>query len=264
MAKTIGVCSGKGGVGKTYCAVNLSRNLSLKGKRVLLIDCDFNLGNCGYLLGLSRYKTLVDFSKNNSVKECITKTESFDFVGAESGDLKILENSVNVTEALVKFIWSAQKDYDYIVLDFGAGLDEKLLSILAFCDQRLVVMNPDNLSLKDSYALIKVLCTKYGVADFHILPNRVRVKAGWSKVASVLNQMNHRFLKVHLSFLSEVSLIENKTDVSCRKSLSESVAASKEFDKAFSYFDDNCDEREIPFWMKPKKQDAFFERLRSN
>ena len=36
------------------------------------------------------------------------------------------------------------------------------------------------------------------------------------------------------------------------------------FNKAFNYLVDNCGEREVPFWMKPKKQDAFLERLRSN
>ena len=215
-------------------------------------------------MGVSRYKTLVDFSKSNNSKECITKVETFDFVGAESGDLKILESSINVTEVLVKFIWSLQRDYDFIVLDFGAGLDEKLLSILAFCDQRLVVMNPENLSLKDSYALIKVLKLRFGVSDFDVLPNRVSDNKAWVKIMKVLDEMNSRFLDVAITYLDEISLIENKTDILGRKNLSESVAASKEFNKAFNFLVDNSDERDIPFWMKPKKQDAFFERLRSN
>ena len=73
----------------------------------------------------------------------------------------------------------------------------------------------------------------------------------------VLDEMNSRFLKCWFNFLDEVSLIENKSDNLGRKNLSESVAASKEFNKAFSYLVDNNDERDIPFWMKPKKQDAF-------
>jgi flagellar biosynthesis protein FlhG len=264
MAKTIGVCSGKGGVGKTYCAVNLSRYLSLKGKKVLLIDCDFNLGNCGFLLGISNYKTLVDFSKSENYEDCITKSGEFDFVGAESGDLKVLENSVNITESLLKLIWSAQKNYDYIILDFGAGLDEKLLSILAFCDQRLVIMNSDKLSLKDSYALIKVLKIKYGVVDFHVLPNKVKDNLAWDKIRNAMCGMNDKFLQINLTYLAYVSHIRRNSDPFCRRNLGESVAVGYEFNKAFNFLVEMNDEKEVPFWIRPKKQDAFFERLRSN
>ena len=264
MAKTFGICSGKGGVGKTFCAVNLARFLSNLGKRVLLVDCDFNLGNCGFLLGLRGYRTLVDFSKSQNAKDCITKTESFDFVGAESGDLEVLENSVNLTESLLKLILFTQKNYDYIILDFGAGLDEKLLSILAYCDKRFVVLNSDKLSIKDSYALIKVLKQKYGVVDFDILPNSIRSNFESKKLEKIFQEMNDRFLQVNLTFLNKINFVESVPDFSGRKSLGESVAANKEFSHAFKYLDEKDDDPGIPFWIKPEKQDAFFERLRSN
>ena len=56
-AKTIAVTSGKGGVGKTYCSINLCQEFSRLGKRVLLIDCDFNLSNCAIALGVKTNKT---------------------------------------------------------------------------------------------------------------------------------------------------------------------------------------------------------------
>ena len=52
---TIAVASGKrwkGGVGKTSVAIKLSKTLvERKVKRVLLIDCDYNLSNTAFKLG---------------------------------------------------------------------------------------------------------------------------------------------------------------------------------------------------------------------
>lgn len=264
MAKTIGICSGKGGVGKTFCAVNLSRFLSRQGKKVLLIDCDFNLGNCGFFLGLSSYKTLLDFLKTGKVNACVSRTESFDFVGAESGNLELIEEQGCITESLLKFIWATQKKYDFIILDFGAGIDDKLLSILAFCDHRFIVMNPEKLSLKDSYAMLKVLKVKYGVVDFSIVPNRVKSLDEWEKIKDILTDMNDRFLQVHLNFLRHIELSKTKLDLNARKSLVESIAVGEDFNKTFNFLVDKVSEEEIPFWIRPRKQDAFFERLRSN
>ena len=45
MTKKIVITSGKGGVGKTTVTANLGYQLAKRGKRVLLVDCDFGLNN---------------------------------------------------------------------------------------------------------------------------------------------------------------------------------------------------------------------------
>jgi len=50
MTKTIAVCSGKGGVGKSNIALNLSILLSNAGNRVALVDADMGMANLDVLL----------------------------------------------------------------------------------------------------------------------------------------------------------------------------------------------------------------------
>ena len=46
------VNSGKGGVGKTTATANVGSALSLRGKRVVLIDADIGLRNLDVIMGL--------------------------------------------------------------------------------------------------------------------------------------------------------------------------------------------------------------------
>ena len=56
--QVVAVTGGKGGVGKTNVAVNLSVALSKLGKDVVLFDADLGLANVDLLMGLSIPHTL--------------------------------------------------------------------------------------------------------------------------------------------------------------------------------------------------------------
>jgi flagellar biosynthesis protein FlhG len=58
--QVIAVSGGKGGVGKTNVAINLSVALAEAGKRVVILDADFGLANIDVLLGLRSTKTIED------------------------------------------------------------------------------------------------------------------------------------------------------------------------------------------------------------
>ena len=51
-------------------------------------------------------------------------------------------------------------EYDYILLDFPAGLGRDMVALGARCDYRTMVVTPDKSSLTDTYGLMKILCIK--------------------------------------------------------------------------------------------------------
>lgn len=59
MTGTIAIANQKGGVGKTTMAATLSHGLALRGKRVLLVDCDPQ-GQIATFLGMRQESVLFD------------------------------------------------------------------------------------------------------------------------------------------------------------------------------------------------------------
>ena len=60
LVQVVAVANGKGRVGKTAVAINLSLALPELGRRLILLEADSGLPNIGVLLGLTSKYTLVD------------------------------------------------------------------------------------------------------------------------------------------------------------------------------------------------------------
>jgi len=173
---SVAILSGKGGVGKTNLALNLSYALFRASHRVLLMDFDVGLANVDVLLGLSPEKNLQDlFRSEVTADEVMLPVEAggFDFLPAASGVPELLEMDDDMREILFQKLNSVLGAYDYLMLDLGAGISQTVLSVAAMSHIRVLVVTPEPTSLTDSYAVIKVLHTQYGISDFHILVNQV-------------------------------------------------------------------------------------------
>ena len=173
---SVAILSGKGGVGKTNLALNLSYALFRASHRVLLMDFDVGLANVDVLLGLSPEKNLQDlFRSEVTAAEVMLPVEpgGFDFLPAASGVPELLEMDDDMREILFQKLNAVLGAYDYLMLDLGAGISQTVLSVAAMSHARVLVVTPEPTSLTDSYAVIKVLHTQYGISDFHILVNQV-------------------------------------------------------------------------------------------
>lgn len=208
-ARTIAITSGKGGVGKTSIAVKFSKILATMDKKVLLIDCDYNLSNTAIKLGLpitDSFASLINSDNEMDFDDCIHIDGNLHVLSACNGNLDILENKSDISAKVISYIMSKEKDYDYILLDCPAGIDRGAMSLNSYCDHRFVVVTPDKSSITDSYSLIKVLSKKYGVKENHLFVNKVRGTKDYRRVVKVISETVDDFLGVRVQVLGGLPL----------------------------------------------------------
>lgn len=167
MSKIIAVANQKGGVGKTTTAVNLCCALKMKGKKVLLIDCDPQ-GNSSSGMGVDKNASPGAYeliTKSADIYDCIKKTEYGDVVPSNkelSGATVELVMKVRREYVLKDALQLVYNDYDYIFIDCPPSLELLTLNALVAADSVLIPMQCEYYALEgiaDLMTTIK-LCNK--------------------------------------------------------------------------------------------------------
>jgi len=157
MAKVYTISSGKGGVGKTFFSINLSRVLSLLNFKTLLIDFNLSTPNVSINLGLDNennniHKFLRDeIDINNCIKEY---KENFYII---PGSLDIKDLIYISTEKLHNGIMKIYDDFDYIIIDSAAGIGKEAIEALKAAEEVIIITNYEKSAMFDSYRVSKVL-----------------------------------------------------------------------------------------------------------
>ena len=167
MSKIIAIANQKGGVGKTTTAVNLCCALTMKGKRVLLLDCDPQ-GNSSSGMGVDKHSTPSAYeliTKTADILDCIRKTPYGDVIPSNkelSGATVELVNKVRREYVLKDALQLVYNDYDYIFIDCPPSLELLTLNALVAADSVLIPMQCEYYALEgiaDLMTTIK-LCNK--------------------------------------------------------------------------------------------------------
>ena len=212
-ATTIAVASGKGGVGKTSVTLKTAHMLSMMNKKVLLIDCDFNLSNTVVKLGLPIKNELWDYvNHQKTLDEIIIKNGNFHLLPACSGNLEFSETEESIEKIIIDILTAKENSYDYIFLDCSAGVSRSVLTLSAYCDHRMVVVTPDKSSITDSYSLLKLLNKKYGINENHLVLNKISNQSQYTKLVNTLSTTVDRFLNCRLNILGGISFLYDETD----------------------------------------------------
>ena len=157
MSEVIAVASGKGGVGKSFFSSNFAMSLKAKGFNPLLVDADLGGANLHDFVGVRMpAKGLYDFLKEKvSIGDVITRSKAgVDFVGGTS-DILGMANITNFER--MKIVNRLKElDYDYIVLDLGAGTSFNIVDFFNMAEKKIMVMNSEPTSLENSYGFLKV------------------------------------------------------------------------------------------------------------
>ena len=206
---SICITGGKGGVGKTSISLKLAKELSAKGNRVLLIDCDYNLSNTAIKLGLPVNNTFFSLvSAEKSFEECLYKEGNFHLLSACNGSVELFNSSLKLEEVILDIMNEHESEYDFILLDCPAGLQRESLLLCAYSDLRIVVVTPDKASITDSYSLIKVLSQKHGIKENHLLVNKYSTRTQFSKVVKTMSETVENFLGCRTQILGGVKRLD--------------------------------------------------------
>ncbi len=175
MGEVIVITSGKGGVGKTTTTANLGTGLSLLGKKVVLIDTDIGLRNLDVVMGLENriVYDLVDVVEGACrIKQALIKDKRFDGLyllpAAQTRD----KNSVT-PEQMVKLCEDLREEYDYILVDCPAGIEQGFKNAIAGADRAIVITTPEVSAVRDADRIIGLLEAN-DIKAPNLIINRVR------------------------------------------------------------------------------------------
>lgn len=206
-SQILSISSGKGGVGKTFITVNVATCLAGHKKRVLVVDCDLGLANIDIMIGVSPQYTLKDVIFDNAdIERVIIPTQyGFHFIPASSGVKEMTQLLYESIETTKTMITNLAKNYDYVILDTGAGISETVLQFNLFATKNIIVLNRELTSLTDAYATIKVIYQMFGRYAFHIIINSVKDGEEAKRIFTHIDGICKKFLGFPLSLLGHIA-----------------------------------------------------------
>ena len=175
MGEVIVITSGKGGVGKTTTTANIGIGLSQLGKKVIVIDTDLGLRNLDVVMGLENriVYNLVDVIEGNCrLKQALIKDKRYPDLfllpSAQTRD----KTSVS-PEQMVKLCEQLREEFDFILLDCPAGIEQGFENAIAGAEKAIVVTTPEVSAIRDADRIIGLL-EAHDLREIGLVINRIR------------------------------------------------------------------------------------------
>jgi septum site-determining protein MinD len=175
MSEVIVVTSGKGGVGKTTSTANIGTGLALCDKKVALLDADIGLRNLDVVMGLENrivYDVIDVIEGTCRLKQALIKDKRYSNLfllpAAQTRD-----KNAATPEQMQKLCESLKEEFDYILVDCPAGIEQGFKNAIAGADRAIVVTTPEVSAVRDADRIIGLL-EAGGISDLSLILNRIR------------------------------------------------------------------------------------------
>ena len=168
--RIISVINQKGGVGKTTTVINLAAGLSMKGKKILVIDLDPQ-GNATTGLGLSNTtdsettiysvlngeKKISDVIQQTRFKNLNLITSNVDLSGLEVETAGDSRRAFKLKDELTAILNDSKPLYDYIIIDCPPSLSLLTIMALVASDALVVPLQTEFFALEGLTQLMKTI-----------------------------------------------------------------------------------------------------------
>jgi flagellar biosynthesis protein FlhG len=203
-AQIITVSGGKGGIGKTFFAVNFAVELKNRGYKVLIFDADINMANVNILLHIDENKKFQNFINNSISQEQLIKKGVGGVDAIYVGDdlTKILDIADDEYNKIISGLAKIEKDYDYIIIDTEAGLSKLNMKFMLLSDRVILLTNPEITALVDLYRVIKIMSLQKPGISLDIVVNKTPGAENAANVyQNIVETVSQFHLKTSLAFL---------------------------------------------------------------
>ena len=176
MGEVIVITSGKGGVGKTTTTANIGAGLSTFDKKVVVIDTDLGLRNLDVVMGLENLivYNLVDVIEGSCrLKQALIRDKRYE-------NLFLLPSAQTKDKSAIspgqmrKLTSELREEFDYILLDCPAGIEQGFQNAIAGADRALVVTTPEVSAIRDADRIIGLLEQNH-LKKIDLIINRIRM-----------------------------------------------------------------------------------------
>ena len=200
LAHATAFVSGKGGVGKSNLALNLSIALACRGKKVVLFDADMGMANLDVLCGLTPQATLEDVVKGRARLRdvLVTGPGGFQLVPGASG-VAAMANLDGLSRRRIISQLSLLDDVaDHLLIDMGAGISSSVIPFAAVADRVVVVTTPEPTAMTDAYGVIKTLVSRGFGSRLELVVNMAHTHEEGLGVYRRIERVVDRFLGAKL------------------------------------------------------------------
>ena len=175
MGEVIVITSGKGGVGKTTTTANLGSSLAEAGKKVVLVDSDIGLRNLDVVMGLENrivYDIVDVVEEKCKLRQALIKDKRFEELfllpAAQTRD----KSAIN-EEQMKELTKKLKEDFDYILIDCPAGIEQGFKNAIAGADRAIVVTTAEISAIRDADRIIGLLESSE-IKNPELIVNRLR------------------------------------------------------------------------------------------
>jgi len=217
-ARVIAFASGKGGVGKTNIAVNLSVALARMKRRTMLMDCDFGMANAAIMLGINSAIDLERFAAGTADLDDVTLAgpSGLHLVpGGSAGNLP--PSRFRLRRRLALEMRSRAHALDYVIVDTPSGCSPQGVSTIVDADRVILIVSAEPTAFMDAYAMLKLLALEYECKSVSVICNMVDDENAGRELFNRFNDVATRFLASELDFLGSVPRDEHMRAAVFRK-----------------------------------------------